>query len=495
MTGHTEAAGSHLLNRAIFGIAVGLEHIASRILSPLTGIALATQTVHRNGQTLMRLFAYRAIGHRPAFKTPGNRLDRLDLIERNRPSGLFELQQTPQRRQALGLVVDQRGILFVDLIFISARRPLQQVNRLGVEEMVLTALPPLVVPPHIEGPPVGRDFGKRRLMTQQSFASDIFNTHALNLSRGPGEIPIDHFLIETHRLEYLGAAIALDRRDTHFGHHLDRSLDRRINIALFGFLVAITLEHILADHIVEPFKSHIGIDRLSTVTQQQTEVVHLARFTGFKRQANLGASLQPHQVVMHSSHGEQRRDRHVIRVDAPVGKDDQIVPRNDGRVDSFEKLIHRPRQARLAIGSFEENRYGHRIVAKAIDLAQLLQLVVFEDRSLQSDLATTLRLGYQQVALGTDLGLGRSDELLAQRIEWRIGNLSEMLFEIAVQQLRTLGQNRQRRIVAHRANRILEHLYHWFEKDAQVLESVAEYLLPVENFLVARQKRCAASLG
>ena len=124
-------------------------------------------------------------------------------------------------------------------------------------------------------------------------------------------------------------------------------------------------------------------------------------------------------------------------------------------------------------------------MAREIDLPQLFQLVVFENRPLQGDLAAARRLGLQQIALGTDLGLGRGNQFLAQRVERGISNLSEVLLEVVVEELRPLRQRRQRRVVAHRADRVLEHLDHRLEEDAQILKRIAKSLLPVEHVLVA----------
>jgi len=58
--------------------------------------------------------------------------------------------------------------------------------------------------------------------------------HALDAGRRPGEIPVDDGLIEADRLENLGAAIALNGRDT----HLAIVLTTPFTAALMYFLIA-----------------------------------------------------------------------------------------------------------------------------------------------------------------------------------------------------------------------------------------------------------------
>ena len=163
---HAEAPRGYLLNSTVFGIAVGLNHVAGRVFAALAGIALAAEAVHGDGQAFVRLLANRAVGHRPALEAAGDLLDRLDLLNGHRLGIALELQQAPQGRQALGLIVDQLGVLLVHRVVVGARRPLQQVDRLGVEEVMLAALAPLIVTAHIEGATIGRDLGESRLVAR-----------------------------------------------------------------------------------------------------------------------------------------------------------------------------------------------------------------------------------------------------------------------------------------------------------------------------------------
>ena len=78
----------------------------------------------------------------------------------------------------------------------------------------------------------------------------------------------------------------------------------------------------------------------------------------------------------------------------------------------------------------------------------------------------------------------RRDELFADRIERRVGDLREQLLEVVVEQPRLVRQHRQRRVGAHRADRLLAVQRHRRQQQPQVFLRVAEGLLPAQHRLV-----------
>ena len=70
------------------------------------------------------------------------------------------------------------------------------------------------------------------------------------------------------------------------------------------------------------------------------------------------------------------------------------------------------------------------------------------------DLAARLGTRIEQVALGPDRRLHRRDQLLADRVERRVGDLREHLLEVVVEQPRPIRQRGQRRVGAHRSDRL-----------------------------------------
>src|SRR5207237_9084544 len=107
--GDAEASGSHVLDGAVTGVAVGIEHVAGGVFAAFTGVALAAEAVHGDGQSFMRLFTDGAIRHGPRLEPLENTLCRLDLLDGNRSRG-SEIEQPAQGAPLLRLLVDQRGV-------------------------------------------------------------------------------------------------------------------------------------------------------------------------------------------------------------------------------------------------------------------------------------------------------------------------------------------------------------------------------------------------
>ena len=296
---------------------------------------------------------------------------------------------------------------------------------------MLTLFAPLVVATYAERAAVGLNVGKGVRMALERLARDPLNPHALDLRRRPREVLVNNFLIEAHGLEDLRTSIRFDRRDPHLGHHFYNALYSAIYIALFGFLVGVLVEHPLADHVVEAFKCHIGINRLRAVAQQQAEVVHLARFARLNRQTNARARLVAHQVVVNTRHRQQRGNGYLALIDAAIGQDDQVVVLCNRFIDAATEFVHGLFQPGLAVGLIEKDRQRYRSMIKEIDFPQFFKLGVFKDRPLQRYLAAAFRLWIQQIALWPDLSFGRGDQLFAQWIERRIRNLGKVLLKVA----------------------------------------------------------------
>ena len=119
----------------------------------------------------------------------------------------------------------------------------------------------------------------------------------------------------------------------------------------------------------------------------------------------------------------------------------------------------------------------------------LRQLLVVDDGRLDLDLPARLGPRLQQVRLGADRRAHRRDELFADRVERRVRHLREQLREVVVQQPRPVRQHGQRRVGAHRADRLFAVERHRREQNLQVLLRVAERALPVQHGVVVGQRQ------
>ena len=87
----------------------------------------------------------------------------------------------------------------------------------------------------------------------------------------------------------------------------------------------------------------------------------------------------------------------------------------------------------------------------------------------------------EQVGPGPDHRDQRHHQLLADRIDRRVGDLGEVLLEVVVEQLGPGREHGDRRVRAHRADRVVGGLGHGRQEALEVLLGVAEGLLAIEQ--------------
>ena len=79
------------------------------------------------------------------------------------------------------------------------------------------------------------------------------------------------------------------------------------------------------------------------------------------------------------------------------------------------------------------------------------QFVIRQDGASQLDEPGVLRRFFQNIPLVADVGHEAHHEFLADGVNGRVRNLREALLEVVEQQLRLVGQHRQRRLHPHGA--------------------------------------------
>ncbi len=94
---------------------------------------------------------------------------------------------------------------------------------------------------------------------------------------------------------------------------------------------------------------------------------------------------------------------------------------------------------------------------------------------------TALRRGLEQVALGADEDLRRDHQFLANRVDRRVGDLSEELLEVAVEELGLVRQHGRGRVVAHGAERLDAVPGHRSHQHLQLLGGVPEHPLMLDQ--------------
>ena len=365
---------------------------------------------------------------------------------------------------------------------------LQRRDRLGRPGMRLAAHAVQVLAADLERMAQHRHVAERVAMPPRGFLGDLAEPDALDARGGAEEELADEIALQSDRVEDLRAAIRLIGRDAHLGHHLEDALVDRLDVALDDLLVVELLRHLLL-HADQRLEGEIRIDRLRAVAGEAAEVVHLARFAGLDHHADGGAQSLADQVMMHRRGREQRRDRNAVRAGLAVGQDDDVVAvahRLLGVLaQARERVLHAARAMLDRVGDVERARVE--LLLDMADRADLLQILVGEDRLAHFEpLLLGEPLGIEQVGARSDEGHERHHQLLADRVDRRVGHLREVLLEIGVEQLRLVGERRDRRVGAHRADRFLAGRRHRLHQELQVFLAVAEALLAIEQRQVGR---------
>ena len=135
--------------------------------------------------------------------------------------------------------------------------------------------------------------------------------------------------MQSDRFKYLRAAVTLNRRDAHLGHHLDHSLDGGFDVIVAGIVWCDIDQQPLADHVVHRFEGEIRVDRPRAVTDQQREMMHFARLAGFQHQTDPRARAFPDQMMMQPGHGQQGGNGRHLLVHAAIGQNQNIGSRLD----------------------------------------------------------------------------------------------------------------------------------------------------------------------
>ena len=167
----------------------------------------------------------------------------------------MKLEQPAQRRQLLGLVVDQRGVLLEDVVALRARRVLQLEHGLRVEQVHLALAAPLVLAAELELA-VGPLRGPRRVrhrVAGRDLGGDLVEADAAEAADGAGEVLVDELVAETDRLEDLRAGVAGDGADAHLAHHLQHALAGGLDVVLHGLVRVHAAEavEVLANHVLD----------------------------------------------------------------------------------------------------------------------------------------------------------------------------------------------------------------------------------------------------
>ena len=350
--------------------------------------------------------------------------------------------------------------------------------------MVLAARAHGIVAADVEHRGVDRCIAEGVAVAAHRLFGDFGKTDALDAGVRAGEIFVDEVLAQADGVENLRAAIRLIGRDAHLGHHLEQALVDRLDVALDDLLLVELLRQLVL-HADQRLEGEIGIDRFRAVAGEAREMMHLARLAGFHHHADRGAQSVADQVVVHRRGRQQHRDRNAVGAGLAVGQDDDIAAGAHLFLGALAQFVERPAHTVGAMLGREGDVEGVRlemIAAHLRDRTDFFQVRVGQDRLAHFQaLGVRHALEIEQIGPRPDDGHQAHHQLFADRIDRRVGHLREVLLEIGEQRLRPVGQRRNRRVVAHGADRFLAGRGHRRHQELDVFLGVAESLLAIEQ--------------
>ena len=159
----------------------------------------------------------------------------------------------------------------------------------------------------------------------------------------------------------------------------------------------------------------------------------------------------------------------MVGVAVPVGQDqDASAVLDRGRTLLAHPLQRRGESRSLAVNAVsavDQSTFEAGQIAVGVDMPDLGQVVVVDNRLRQHDLTTGRGRGLEQVLLRPDRPRQRGDQFFPDRVQRRVGDLREQLGEVVEQHPRSLRQDRRRRVGTHRTERLGARGGHRLEDD------------------------------
>ncbi len=234
---------------------------------------------------------------------------------------------------------------------------------------------------------------------------DDVEVDAAELARRAGEVLGDEVLGQADRLEDLGTGVGRDGGDAHLGHHLQDALAQRLDVVAGSLLGLQGAQRTVAGEVLDRLHREVGVDGRRAVPDQQRRVVDLAGVAGLDDEPDVGAGLLPYEMVVHGAGQQQRRDRRKLGGGLAVGEHHDVSARRDGGADlgadALDGLAERGSPAGYRVEPADHDGAEAGQVAVVVDVDDLGQLVVVQDRELQRDLTAAGRRRVEQVALAT----------------------------------------------------------------------------------------------
>ncbi len=304
----------------------------------------------------------------------------------------------------------------------------------------------------VETADIQRFFGdfKGAGVTRGGFGGDVVQSDAADARRRAGEVFVDQLFAQTDGLEHLGTPETAHGRNADAAETFQQPFFQRGHIGadgLFGRLVLFQRRRFR--HDAHGLQRRDGADRVRAESDQLGEMDDFARFTRFDDDARFVPQPFSDQGVMQSRHRQQRRNRRVFRVKSQIAEDQDVRPVRDRFFGIGDQPVQSVFQSFSALFDIENGGQADGFHVVVGDMFQMCQRIGVQQRRTELQPSEMPRRFRQQVVFASQKTHQRHDQLFAQRVDRRVRDLRELLFEIVEQQLRTVRQHGQRRVEPH----------------------------------------------
>ena len=170
----------------------------------------------------------------------------------------------------------------------------------------------------------------------------------------------------------------------------------------------------------------------------------------------------------------------MVLVNIPVGQDQDVGPVTVGPVHVHKQTVDGLFQIGVLVVADGD---GLHLEAQHLHGLDLQKVGLGEDGVVDFQDLAVVGVLLQQVALRAHVHRGGGDYLFPQRVDGRVGDLGEHLFEIVEQRGTGMAQHRERGVAAHGAGRLTAVFRHLQHDAGHILVPVAKRLLQPHQFL------------
>ena len=111
-------------------------------------------------------------------------------------------------------------------------------------------------------------------------------------------------------------------------------------------------------------------------------MVNLTGFTRFENQTDLRAPTDPNQMMMETTHGEERRNGGMHFIHSPITENEDVRPFRDRALRLRTDICHRQLQPRCTLIRSKKGGDRDRLEPHLIDVLEFGQILVGQDRRL-----------------------------------------------------------------------------------------------------------------